>query len=620
MFTYQRKFCIIDIMNRNKKIGIVLSVLVAFNFSLSAAPKILKATKSVTSVNKQATGSTSNFSETTESMSSLSKSDEAKLSEKKTALKGGSSSKDPAKLSSQKISLTGESTPNGETHLTVRANVSGASVYVDGSYAGKTPVTIKTISAGAHTVKVEADGYETATSAAFVVKGRSNFCYVYMERNKGVLDIRTNQDGCLYYCDGIRLPTNLNRIEEGVHRIKVRKFGYRDFEAQVRIEAFRVKRIYVNLEEAPFEVTSLTASRDAFNPNYRGGLGKCVITGSVTNKGSGSTVITNEAGKVVAKKEFKEFTTWDQVFNWDGCSNSGDKLPAGKYKITFSAAEYKLSVNTRIDYTLTYYLYDFADGGLGIGTVPVALSVPASTTYVGGQGRILMSTKGNISNLPVGGGVAYAPFKGFDVDLNFQYYPLKEPKIIEASDGAEEEIPIMLIGGSARYVGKLFSVGPLAFNLGGSVGYGYSNTKTYSPYGIADGRGLNLGLMFGLDTSMLFAGFTSQYFMGAETSNPIFGDNTFKNSLAVMFKPLPEVALSAWGSIHSANGYYNFQSSKSIDPLVTKFEPVRAVEMGAEGALMIPGTSLYVTAGGLLYCYPRKKIYYGGMLGIKYIF
>ena len=603
-----------------KKILLLSGAFILLNSSVSAITKLGSQTKSVSSVNKTATPASSTFTSSEKSEKSLSPSDKEKLSEKKISLNKGSSTKDPGKLSSQKISLSGKDLPSGETHLTVRTNVTGASVYVDGSYAGKTPVTIKTISAGTHEVRIEAPGYETQVVPAYVVKGKSNFCYAVLERNKGIIDIHTNVDGCLFYCDGIRLPFSMARIEEGMHTIKVRKFGYRDFEAQVMINAFMVRSIYVSLEEAPFEVTSLTASRNAFNPNYQGALGKCVITGSVTNKGSGRTVVKNEAGKTVAKKEFREFTTWDQVFSWNGRDSGGNKCPGGTYTVTFTAEGQSLTVKTVIDYTLTYYLYDFADGGLGIGSVPVALSVPDDSLYVGLTGKALFNTQGSISNLPVGGAFAYSPFKGLDFDFNLQFYPDKEPRIETDADGVEYEVPMFLVGGSVRYAAKVISAGPVSINAGGFAGYGWSEQKVYSPYGLADGRGINLGAMVGADMSMLFVGFTSQYFMGATTSNPFFGDNTWKNSVALMFRPMPEIALSGWASLHSSTGYFSMGERGKDEHVETGFVYNRALELGAEASFMIPTTSLYVTAGGLLYCYPKKKMYYGASLGLKYIF
>ena len=612
-------------MKKFKKILVLLGTFLLLNNSLNSLPSIRvlekEKSQSVTAKNDTATKPSSSYTSAAEvSESTLSPAEKEKLTSHKTALTKGNSSKDPGKLSSQKISLTGKDLPGGETHLTVRTNVSGAAVYVDGNYAGRAPLTIKTIGAGTHQVRIEAQGYETQVVPAYVVKGKSNFCYAVLEKNKGVIDIHTNIEGCLFYCDGVRLPFGMARIEEGIHTIKVRKFGYRDFEAQIMIKAFTVKRIFVSMETAPFEVTSLTASRNAFNPNYQGALGKCVITGSVTNTGSGITEIRNEAGKLVAKKEFPQFTTWDQVFTWNGKDRGGDKLPAGIYTITFTAENYSLSVQTRIDYTLTYYLYDFADGGLGIGSVPVALSVPEHTLYIGAVGKGLFTTKGHLSNFPVGGAFAYSPFKGLDFDFNLQFYPDKEPKIITDADGVEQEVPMFLAGGSVRYAGTILSAGPVNLNLGGFAGYGWSEHMVYPPFGMADGRGINFGVMLGADMSMLFVGFTSQYFMGATTSDPTFGDNTWKNSLAVMFRPFPELAVNGWASLHSANGYFSVGQGGKHKEAVDEFVYNRALELGAEISVMIPATSLYVTAGGLLYCYPRKKIYYGGQLGIKYIF
>jgi hypothetical protein len=66
--------------------------------------------------------------------------------------------------------------------LVVDSRPPGASVFVDGKQAGKTPLEVSSVDAGSHALRIELDGYQRWTSAVRVVAGERNRVTASLER------------------------------------------------------------------------------------------------------------------------------------------------------------------------------------------------------------------------------------------------------------------------------------------------------------------------------------------------------------------------------------------------------------------------------------------------------
>jgi hypothetical protein len=66
--------------------------------------------------------------------------------------------------------------------LVVDSRPPGASVFVDGKPAGKTPIEVSSVDAGSHALRIELDGYQRWTSAVRVVAGERNRVTASLER------------------------------------------------------------------------------------------------------------------------------------------------------------------------------------------------------------------------------------------------------------------------------------------------------------------------------------------------------------------------------------------------------------------------------------------------------
>jgi predicted acylesterase/phospholipase RssA len=65
--------------------------------------------------------------------------------------------------------LEGEKVP-----LTVESRPAGASVFVDGTLIGKTPLTLGEVAAGDHAVSLDLDGYRRWSSSVRIIAGERN--------------------------------------------------------------------------------------------------------------------------------------------------------------------------------------------------------------------------------------------------------------------------------------------------------------------------------------------------------------------------------------------------------------------------------------------------------------
>jgi hypothetical protein len=114
-------------------------------------------------------------------------------------------------------------------------------------------------------------------------------------------------------------------------------FGYEEQTAQVRIEENALTRLSVRLQPAALRLEDLRASRAEFNPDNPGLLGRSRLRFRVSSFGVGRAAVLDSGGREVWRKELERFTTWEQVFDWNGRASDGSPLPDGSYTLLLEA-------------------------------------------------------------------------------------------------------------------------------------------------------------------------------------------------------------------------------------------------------------------------------------------
>ena len=140
--------------------------------------------------------------------------------------------------------------------LSVTSSPSGAKVYVDGSYYGRTAQHISGLSAGDHRVEVALDGYETWKSTARVKAGQVTDVYASLTHKPtlGSVYVSSGPSGANIYLDGVykgTTPRTLSGIAEGRHYVDVELAGYQEWSGPVNVVANQQAQISVSLTPEP---------------------------------------------------------------------------------------------------------------------------------------------------------------------------------------------------------------------------------------------------------------------------------------------------------------------------------------------------------------------------------
>lgn len=170
---------------------------------------------------------------------------------------------DPPRRYIEGINLVPNTPTTGTLSLT--SNPSGATVYIDGSRYGYTPITVD-LSAGTHSVTMQMSGYDSWSSTATVIGGGSTTITGNLNKiaRTGYLSISSSPSGATIFVDGTyrgTTPASLS-LNEGSHSIKLTASGYNQYTTSVYVEGGRTSIItasmsptvqlgYVNLKATP---------------------------------------------------------------------------------------------------------------------------------------------------------------------------------------------------------------------------------------------------------------------------------------------------------------------------------------------------------------------------------
>ncbi|KHC90713.1 PEGA domain-containing protein [Thermotoga sp. Mc24] len=136
--------------------------------------------------------------------------------------------------------------------LSLSSSPSGASVYLNGVYQGKTPLTLN-LSPGNYTVTFRKEGYREETRNITLSAGETRSVYVALKPSQSSLKLRTDPSGVDVYINGRYVGTTdqngLNLIlDPGTYEIKLEKEGYETDRFTVNLAPGEEKEIFRRLE------------------------------------------------------------------------------------------------------------------------------------------------------------------------------------------------------------------------------------------------------------------------------------------------------------------------------------------------------------------------------------
>lgn len=135
--------------------------------------------------------------------------------------------------------------------IRVESTPSGADVYLDQSYEGKTPLTIRDVSPGSHTLRVIKSGYKEWTKTVTVYSNETTYVNAALQKELGSIHVTSNPSGAKVYLDGSykgTTPLTIGDVSTGNHTLTLKKNGYYDWERSYNVSAGETVDVYASLE------------------------------------------------------------------------------------------------------------------------------------------------------------------------------------------------------------------------------------------------------------------------------------------------------------------------------------------------------------------------------------
>jgi len=176
--------------------------------------------------------------------------------------------------------------------ISVASTPSGASVYLDGSHKGTTPMEITGVSTGSHTIKLSKSGYKDDTRKISVKAGETISINLNFLQATGSISVASSPSGASVYLDGSpkgTTPKTITGVSAGAYTIKLSKSGYIAYTRTTSVKAGETKRINVNLQQATGSI-SVTSSPSGASV-YLDGSPKGKTPKTITGVSAGSHTI-----------------------------------------------------------------------------------------------------------------------------------------------------------------------------------------------------------------------------------------------------------------------------------------------------------------------------------------
>jgi hypothetical protein len=155
----------------------------------------------------------------------------------------------------------------------VRSTPSGATVLMNGREMGRTPLALRDLDTGTHTVRVVRDGYRAEERRVSISRSRPTTSLTFeLERTRtmeagaatvagiasadseqftGWLVIDSRPTGAHVFLDGRQIgttPLSIGEVAAGEHAVRLELDGYRRWTASVRVVTGERNRITASLE------------------------------------------------------------------------------------------------------------------------------------------------------------------------------------------------------------------------------------------------------------------------------------------------------------------------------------------------------------------------------------
>jgi phospholipid N-methyltransferase len=183
--------------------------------------------------------------------------------------------------------------------LYITSNTSGASIYVDGSYRGITPVTLSGLTTGSHTVRILQSGYNDYSVTAIVYAGQTTTVSSTLipstppPTQTGSIVITSSPSGADVYIDGLYrgiTPVTLSGLTTGSHTVRILQSGYNDYSLTTLVYAGQTTTVSTALiistptptQTGSIVITSSPTGADVYIDGSYRGISPVTLSGLTT--------------------------------------------------------------------------------------------------------------------------------------------------------------------------------------------------------------------------------------------------------------------------------------------------------------------------------------------------
>lgn len=249
-----------------------------------------------------------------------------------------SSSPPPAQSSSTATVQPSDTNPE-QTGLEVQTTPSDAQVYLNGTFIGDTPLLYTNFSAGTYKITISKRGYYDSVRWMRLDPTAYTVLQTDLTPKTGYLYLTVTPPDAEVFLDGLPSQAGTHQLPIGPHTVRVRAFGYEDWQRTVGVQENQTVSLAAVLARAPFRISGLSASKSVVSPRNPGALGRVVFSFDVTTRGEGTLTIAGPGGAQVLKHQFPTFTRRKQSMTWNGRSQDGTLVPNGTYEVSVSGRE-----------------------------------------------------------------------------------------------------------------------------------------------------------------------------------------------------------------------------------------------------------------------------------------
>ena len=224
--------------------------------------------------------------------------------------------------------------------MTVDTDVPKVEVYLDGTYKGHSPLTLKDIPPGIRQLTLKKDGFLSCRYTIECKPGETKKVYAELVRAEGTLSVQGAPANAEILIDGAPRASTKTALTlgEGVHTVTIRAFGFAERKEEARIVRGKETAIPGSLERVPFSLSAAKVLKAAFNPDNPETLGTAGVSFTVSAPGAATLRVLSPEGTEVRTLTVRDFASWRQTIMWDGRDNAGKALPDGAYTLELTGS------------------------------------------------------------------------------------------------------------------------------------------------------------------------------------------------------------------------------------------------------------------------------------------